>query len=361
MRAVLSGELPDRVPFLPTIYMDHACLACGKEFEEALVNPALGQECMLGAALRYAADAVRFCMGPEESWYAEKVVVWRDGKLMQCSRENGEPEGYFDVEGGGKLISLATGPVVRSLADVEALRVPSAAEYLERGCMKDVARCVQDAHDHDLFAIGMASSQTINFMVEKLGSAEAALLLFYDDPKLVCALIDKAVAVSIEKGKAFIASGVDCIYIGDSYASASVISPDIYRRFCAPAYAAVAQAFHRHGVFCYKHCCGNYDPLLDDLPAVGVDAMDGIDPDSGMSVQRTKERIGDALTLMGGISCQTLLHGTPEAVYAEARRCVLDGKPGGRYVLGSACAVPRHAPPENLLAARAAATDHGCY
>ena len=316
---------------------------------------------MLGAARRYGTDAVRFAMGPGAGWYDDKVVEERDGQLVQVSRRDGTPDGYFDIAGGGSLIPFVPSDPVRNRSDVDRIQVPDAGDYLEGGYLKDVLAGVKAAHADGLFVIGMCSSQTINFMVEELGSAEAALLLFYDDPKLVCALIDKAVAISIEKGKAFIASGVDCIYIGDSYASASVISPDIYRRFCAPAYAAVAQEFHRHGVFCYKHCCGNYDPLLDDLPAVGVDAMDGIDPDSGMSVRRTKERIGDALTLMGGISCQTLLHGTPEAVYAEARRCVLDGKPGGRYVLGSACAVPRHAPPENLLAARAAATDHGCY
>ena len=186
-------------------------------------------------------------------------------------------------------------------------------------------------------------------------------MLFYDDPRLALALIDKAVAISIECCKAFIRIGVNCVYIGDSYASGSVISPNTYRRFCAPAYAEVAQEIHRCGVLCYKHCCGNYDPLLNDLPSTGVDAMDGIDPTNGMSVKRTKEKIGNRLTLMGGVSCLTLLNGTPEDVYEEAKQCVLDGKPGGRYVLSSACAVARLTPPKNLMAARAAAIDHGNY
>ena len=84
-------------------------------------------------------------------------------------------------------------------------------------------------------------------MAEAMGSPSVALVLFHDDPALACALIDKAVTLSIEKGKAFIKVGVDCIYIGDSYASGSVISPSIYRRFCAPAYAEVAQEFHNRG------------------------------------------------------------------------------------------------------------------
>jgi hypothetical protein len=292
MKAVLSGILPDRVPFFPTIYVDHACLACGKRFEDALANPALGQQCMLDAARRYAADAVRFCMGPEASWYEEKIVAVHDGRLVQVSRKNGKVEGYYDVQGGGALISTEPLPIVRSVQEVHDIPVMGAEEYLERGYLKDIALCAQAAHDEGLFVVGMCGPQTINFMVEQLGSPTIALMLFYDDPELARALIDKAVAISIEQGKAFIKVGVDCLYIGDSYASGSVISPAIYRSFCASAYAEVAREFHAHGVFCYKHCCGNYDPLLDELPSTGIDAMDGIDPTNGMSVRHTKERIG---------------------------------------------------------------------
>ena len=106
MQAVLCGVLPDRVPFFPTIYIDHACVACGRQFEEALVNPALGQECMLAAARRYGADAVRFSMGPDASWYEDTIVEHRDGKLQQISRRSGRTEGYYDVKGGGDFIPL---------------------------------------------------------------------------------------------------------------------------------------------------------------------------------------------------------------------------------------------------------------
>lgn len=361
MRAVLSGVLPDRVPFCPTIYVDHACLASGRDFEDALVNPALGQQCMLEAARRYQSDAVRFCMGPDASWYDEKVVVERDGRLTELSRKTGKIDGYYDVEGGGKLIPLHEQDAIRTIRDVRDIRVPSASEYLERGCLKDVMTCTQAAHDDGLFVVGMCSGQTLNFLDQRLGSLEAALLLLLDDPPLASALIDKGVAISIEKGKAFIEVGVDCLYIGDSSASCSVISPETYARFCAPAYTQVARELHRENVFCYMHCCGNYNPLLECLPSIGIDGMDGIDPESGMSVSQTKERVGTELTLMGGISCMTLLTGDPETVYDEAKRCTQEGKPGGRYVLGSACAVPRYSPPENLMAARRAAIDHGAY
>ena len=163
------------------------------------------------------------------------------------------------------------------------------------------------------------------------------------------------------QGIAFVDVGADLIYIGDSYASASVISPEIYESFCAPAYRVMARAVRAMGAFTYKHCCGYYDPLLNYLPGTGIDAMDGIDPTTGMSVRHTKDVVGDRLTLMGGLSCLTLLKGTSEQVYEEARACIEAGKPGGRYVLGSACAIPRLTPPENIDAARQAVEDHGWY
>jgi len=79
-----------------------------------------------------------------------------------------------------------------------------------------------------------------------------------------------------------------------------------------------------------------------------LDGIEGIDPSSGMSVARTREAIGETLCLIGGVSCLTLLGGTPEQVRDEARACIRDGGP--RYVLGSACAVPRFTPVENMRA-----------
>ncbi len=361
MKAVFTGQRPDKVPFCPTIYLDHAALVSGRQFEDVIANPALYGEVLAGAAATYKTDAARFIMGPEASWYEKKEVRKEQDKLIQYDRISGKAEGYFDIEGGGGFIPYNEPTPVTSKSDVDAIEVITCDEYLERGNFKDTKTWIAKADEQEFFTVGLSGAQTLNFMVEKMGSTEAALLCFYDDPELALALINKGTAISLEKGKAFIKCGIDCLYIGDSYASGSVISPDIYERFCAPAYKEAAEEFHRLGVFCYKHCCGNYNPLLRSLPETGVDGMDGIDPTSGMSVKHTKEQIGDKITLMGGISCLTLLNGSPGDVYEEARQCIEAGKPGGGYVLGSACAVPKLSPFENLHTVFQAREDFGVY
>jgi len=361
MKAALGGQTPDRVPFAPTIYIDHACVACGKRFEDALINPALGPEFMAEAALRYGADHVRFFAGPEARWYEEKMVREERGELVQYDRRSGRAEGTYDVAGGGKFQAFEPAAPLTSRREAEALPVTGTQEYLQRGFLKDVAVHIRKAQARGLCTVGVCFGQTLNFMVEKLGGPEPALLCFYDDPPLAHALIDKALAISVEKARAYVQLGVDVMIIGDSYASGSVISPQTYEDFCAPAYRELAQEIHRLGLLCYKHCCGNYNPFLELVPSVGIDGMDGIDPTSGMSVRHTRAKVGHKVTIMGGISCLTLLHGTPEQVYAEARQCIEEGKPSGRFVLGSACAVARFTPPENMLAAAQAARDHGVY
>ena len=358
---VLRGELPDRVPFFPTIFTDHACIASGLRFEDAIIDPAIGSKCMLKSALHYRADAVRFMMGPGSEWFQGKSVREEGDKLIQFDRRTGKAEGFFDINGGGWFIPYAPPPAIVSVLEAESLPFLTARKYLDGGYFEYVKESVQVAHSHGLFTVGMAGGQTIGFMADRLGGAEAALLCFYDNPEMAKTLIRKAVAASVEKIRAFAECGVDCIYIGDSYASGSVISPAIYVEFCLPAYRDAAAEAHRLGLFCYQHCCGNYNPFLSILPSTGIDLLDGMDPNSGMSVSNTKKIIGDQLSVMGGLSCLTLLQGTPETVYAEAKACIEAGKPGGRFMLGSGCAVPRFTPPENIAAARKAIDDWGIY
>ena len=355
MRAALSGEPVDRVPFFPCIYMDHACHATGRDFAEALSDPRLGVRAMLEANVMYGSDVVRVCATPPRQWFEEKDVRWDGEYLVQMDRRSGKVEGRFDLLGGGRLIPTEPEEPVRTLARAAAIPYPSADALMDTGCM-DVAREVtEEAHERGMFVVGMAGGQSINTLVTQWGSPAEAMIALIEQPELARKIMEAGTNASIELGNAFARIGVDGLYIGDSYASGSVISPKMYEAFCVPAYHRAAAAAHANGLLVYKHCCGNYNPLLPILKHERLNGMEGIDPTSGMSVAATKETLGGALCMIGGVSCLNLLQGTPECVYAEARSCIEAGGTDGRYVLGSACAVPRFSPVENMHAfARAA-------
>jgi len=353
MRAVFTGQQPDRVPFAPCIYIDHASHCTGHQFEEALADPRLGIQWMLEAHRLYRSDVVRVLLAPPRSWFLQKDVQRRGERLLQIDRRSGQVDGWFDIEGGGTMIPAKPPDPVRTLERAEAITFPSTEELLETGCLDAAREVTEQAHDKGLFVIGMAGGQTLNFLCRHVGDTQEALLMMVDNPELVRKIFDIGTNASIEMGKAFARIGVDCLYIGDSWASGSVISPRMYSDYCSPCYRRAADAARAAGLFVYKHCCGNYNPLLEAVKKDHLDGIEGIDPTSGMSVARTREAIGETLCLIGGVSCLTLLGGTPVQVNDEARACIRDGGP--RYVLGSACAVPRFTPVENMHAlARAA-------
>ena len=353
MRAVFTGRKPDRTPFAPCIYIDHASYCTGHQFEDALADPELGIQWMLEAHLLYQSDVVRVLPTPPHSWFRRKEVQHREGRLSQIDRRSGRVDGWFDVQGGGTLIPAQPPEPVRTLEQAGAITFPSRDELLETGCLDAARSATEQAHEQGMFVIGMAGGQTMNFLSRYVGDAQESLLMMMDNPQLVHKIFDKGTAASIELGNAFAEIGVDCLYIGDSWASGSVISPRMYTDLCSPYYRRAADAAHEAGLLVYKHCCGNYDPLLEAVKHDHLDGIEGLDPTSGMSVARTRETIGDMLCLIGGVSCLTLLNGTPDRVHTEARACIRDGGP--RYVLGSACAVPRFTPVENMHALASAA------
>jgi uroporphyrinogen-III decarboxylase len=350
MQAALSGQPVDRVPFFPCIYMDYACRAIGRDYKQALIDPRVGAHAMLAAARACGSDVVRVRVLPPATWYRQKEVVQDGTELVQRDRGSGQVDGRFDIDGGGKLIPSHPPPPIASVEAALARPYRTADELLVDGSLDTARQIVDTAHADGMFVVGMAGGQSINEVVATLGDAAAAMIGFLDEPDLVHAIIRNATDATIEVGAAFAEIGVDALYIGDSYASGSVISPAIYRTFCAPAYARAAAAAHARGLLVYKHCCGNYDPLLSVLRDEPLDGMEGIDPTSGMDVGRTRAALAERMTLIGGVSCLTLLNGSAAAVAAESAACIAAGGRTGRFVLGSACAVPPATPPENLEA-----------
>lgn len=354
MIAALSGRETDRTPLFPCIYIDHACLACGIPFEDALVNPPVGVRSMLGVARLYGCDAVRVLQTPPRSWYETKEVRTDGDTLVQVDRKSGRIEGHFDVQGGGKLIPAQPPAPITTLEQVAAMDWPSADELLSTGSLDPAREVTDQAHEEGLFVVGMAGGQTINAVVSACGGAEEALIALLENPEFAVEIMKNSTAASIELIRAFGRIGVDGIYIGDSYASGSVISPQVYMDLCVPRYKEATDAAHALGLLVYKHCCGNYNPFLHHVKDSGIDGMEGMDPTSGMSVAETRARAGERLCLIGGVSCLSLLNASPEQVYEEARECIRAGGRTGSFVLGSACAVPRASRKENMLALRRA-------
>jgi uroporphyrinogen-III decarboxylase len=175
--------------------------------------------------------------------------------------------------------------------------------------------------------------------------------------------MEKGAAIAVEKGKFNIDLGLKILRLNDSVGNMSVISPEHWRRFVFPHMKEVCETLHAYDpeVRIYCHICGNILPIAEDLVDTGLDCIGPLDPLGNFTPAQVRERVGDAVSLMGGVNTLTFLEGRPEQIIEESAACMRQAGSHGGYVLGSGCVVPRGAPRENLLAMREAADSYGIY
>ncbi len=131
-----------------------------------------------------------------------------------------------------------------------------------------------------------------------------------------------------------------------------LISLAMFRQFVAPYLRQMIDCIHGLGAKVLYHSCGAIRPFIPELIALGIDALDPIQPvGAEMAPERLVAEFAGRVCFHGGIDMQRLLpHGTPAEVQAEVRRyCRTLGGAGG-YILGPAHFFQPDVPPENILA-----------
>ena len=134
-----------------------------------------------------------------------------------------------------------------------------------------------------------------------------------------------------------------------AYSSGPILKPELLRQYIYPYYEEFGRICREHDLYFFFHTDGVVWDLIEDLIAVGVDALHPIDP-TCMDIQQVKEKYGQRITLVGNISTELLETGTPKQVARLTRERLRSIAPGGGYCLGSGNSVPDWARIENYRA-----------
>lgn len=357
VKRAMELKMTDRVPVFPVITAYHASRVLGIKYKEIVLNPLLIYDALKAAWEFYGFDGFEVGLGPTMDW-KEIIRVERDGEIEYLvDTEIGRRMARLQEDDGP--IPLDAEPPFKSPDDLKKINIPDHSELIKQGRIEPVKKLVEEIGD-GAFIAGTAASQSLNFLVSQRGT-EQAMLDLVDNPSLAHAIMELGTEISIEIGRALVEAGVDGIYIGDAWASCSIISPKQYKEFCFPYHRKATKEFHKLGVKVYLHICGNSDPILEMMADTGVDAIEPLDPLGGVSLCSAKRRVGNRVCLKGGLNTMTLLQGTPKDVEREARRCIDEAAVGGGFLLGSGDDIPRDAPKENLIAMVETAHLHGRY
>lgn len=344
VRVALSGTPPDRVPVGP--------------FVGAAAAP------LVGASLRdYYTDGAVIARAQHALWQA----VGHD--ILVTAADT-----YYIAEAFGlktthheHALPTVDKPLLTTLEEVDALRRPNPETD---GRMPVYLKALEELRVLTGSQVALRGTGTGPFSLAAYLLGEQAFLTLLAD--LDCGergeedrlrlhrLLDLMADTTAAFLRAQIDRGVHLAYLGDSLASAEMISPTMYRAYALPYHQKVFASAKAHAaaagrtVFTLLHICGANQASLAAFAETGADLLE---IDHKVPLAEARQLAGPAVSLIGNLDpVQTLLLGTTERVFVESGRaireaCVADG----RFILGSGCFVPPGTPLENLRQMVAAA------
>jgi uroporphyrinogen-III decarboxylase len=155
----------------------------------------------------------------------------------------------------------------------------------------------------------------------------------------------------------------DLIEHGGGAGSSTVISPAMFREFCAPYDKRITDALHDIDLPVVYHTCGGMMAILDDIPGTGCDASETLSP-PGMGGDidvddrpSVKSKLGSKMGLIGGLDQFNIMtEMQPADVRREVHALFETFGVGGGYI----CSASDHffnTPVENLFALSQAGTE----
>jgi uroporphyrinogen-III decarboxylase len=122
---------------------------------------------------------------------------------------------------------------------------------------------------------------------------------------------------------------------GPEYATPPYLPPDLFRLLVTRYDSRYVRMIQEARAFARIHCHGKIARVLDQIDQMSPDALDPLEPppDGDIDLPELKRRIGGRICLMGGIELKHLETRGRPFVADLVRRTIQAGKPGGRFVI----------------------------
>jgi uroporphyrinogen decarboxylase len=332
----IAGRLPDRVPVVPQITYTTAQLT-GVGMVEALHSAPKTAAALLAGQRELGYDAIY--VGWESSF---NLLAEAMGCVMRFP-ENDLPQ--------------VAEHVVRSPADLDKVKMidPRASGRLPIR-METIKRVLQETRGRIPLLAYVPGPFTL---AGQLCGVTELMISTLRNPQFVHDLTRLAAKASIAYAKAIVETGIDVTVVADPTASASLISPQMFNTFAAPALRSVLEAAKTAGAVPSLHICGQTTPILEAMCGTGAHILE---VDHLVDLGKAKQLVGQRVTLLGNLNpTDILLKGSAKAVTEAAKSCIHQAAAGGRFILSSGCDVPLATPLANIRAMVSAAQQYGNY
>lgn len=345
MNAVLTGEIPDYVPFWTQSFFNAATVRTlippefipedFTRFNKAPPNfkPLSPNELDRMIAFNHHIDRVAVGVG----WEANCFGHGGPGEFNGWVIERGQTHQIIQYETGARA-KFSDSPhfyhlfdlPVKTRDDLEAVILPNPEDPTRwEGFCRDVAYLKSKGEYTVGYLNGFFSGGHYFFM-----DYQDLMLNLALDEELVKRMVEKLGNWNLKAARMMCEAGVDCISLADDLGSdrSLLFGPELYDRLFFPWHRNLCDLAHSYGVHVHLHSHGNIMKLMDRLVETGIDMLNPLDQTEGMDLAVIKERYGHRLTLVGGLEKFIFEQDLPE-IERLLRRAVKIGAKGGSYIL----------------------------
>ncbi|UCF99161.1 MAG: uroporphyrinogen decarboxylase family protein [Spirochaetaceae bacterium] len=323
-------EAIDRIPTFP-ILIAPACQLTGVKQRDYSLDPGVMADTLLKARDLIDADG---------------IYVSRDNWV------------YHEALGGNLVFpeddeSYSKEPILDSVKKFRKLRIPNPETAPGMKTLLAAARKVVEEVGKQYYIQANIDCGPFSLAAVLRGAQAFLLDLVTENEKDLHELLDFCTEVVIAYGRAMISTGVHGIQYGDS--TASLISPEHYRKFALPYQQRSVDALAEKNCDIWIHICGNTEHLLHFLRPLNIQ---GFEVDAKVKMVTARRMLGERIAIKGNLDTTFLLKQSPDEVYEATLQILERGNFKTGIIMSPGCGVPRMTPLENLRAMAKACKDY---
>lgn len=352
MAKAMALEEPDCVPVMCQMSIGHMLLQTGFRPLELWFSKEVFAEALLKLRKIYRFDGILISLHGHSGHWMEQILKIEKEKNQEIITWKSGDRTVFPLDDLPRHYS--TSNVLRSsIADIDPDSIPETIDFIP--VSQGLEFSIDPHHPYDIFYLIKEKAGALISVHGEVTSPFDYYLHLFGVKNAMMSLIEKPVKAmeilqKFTRGVTKIAMdqaeiGLDAIKISSPYAGGGFISPEFYRRFVLPCESQVANAVHNLGTNIYIHTCGKINDRLEMMAESGASGIECLDPPpiGNVRLEEAKDRIGHKIFIKGNIDpINILLQGSLEDIKRDAAHRIEVGKPGGGYILSTACSIAPH-------------------
>ncbi len=371
VKKAMDLDEPDRVPLMCQLSIGHMLQQTGFSPAEFWFSADLFAEGLLKLRETYGFDGILISLhGHSPHWKEEVTKIQAEGKGEVVYWKNGERTDclYDDLP----RHHLQDPPSLPDIQEFDPGALPEQIGFIP--VSQGLEFRIHPEHKYDVFDIinqrageeysihGEVTSP-FDYFLNLFGLQRGMLYLVQEPSKakeILQRYADGVKRMALEQ----IEHGIDALKISSPYAGAGFISPRFYREFVLPYEGQIARAVRGCGVHVYTHTCGAIGDRLEMMIQTGISGIECLDPPplGNVRLAEAKKRLKGKVFIKGNIDpVNVLLFGSREVVEKDAEYRIKVAKPGGGFILSTACSIAPHTKRENIQALARVVEKEGYY